>query len=103
MIETIETARPGDGARLLAFQAECGAQPLSAHVPGRAVIGGEAVEEFDQVAAPSGIVSCLPRRVIVECGDVFIKPLGFLLADELVEHLGHLGGDGRWRTRSSCS
>ena len=25
MIETIETARPGDGARLLAFQAECGA------------------------------------------------------------------------------
>ena len=38
-----------------------------------ALIGGEAVEEFDQVAAPSGIVSCLPRRVTVECGDVFIK------------------------------
>src|SRR6478736_7876445 len=33
-----------------------------------ALIGGEAVEEFDQVAAPSGIVSCLPRRVTVEWG-----------------------------------
>ena len=65
------------------------------------VIGRKAVQEFDQVAAPSGIVSCLPRRVTVECGYGFIEPLGFVLADELVEHRGHLGGVGVERILAS--
>src|SRR5882757_611952 len=73
------------------LQAQCDAQPFSAHVPGRAIVGWEAVDEFDQIAAPSGIVSRLPRGVTLECRYGFVNPLGFVLADEFVERLGHLG------------
>ena len=36
--------------RAALLQAECGAQPLSAHASGGALIGGEAVQKFDQLA-----------------------------------------------------
>src|SRR6476646_7227201 len=91
MIETIETAGwctvtrlPG---RVRSAVAERSCARACRHRRGscRGVWSGRRAEWDRQLPA----AAC-----DLECGDVFIKPLGFVLADELVEHLGHLGGAG---------